>query len=42
MSPSQLDGSRQGELFPRSKRTTISLPDNHPLVKLTDLLDCPR
>ena len=39
MSPSQLGGSRQGELFPRSKSTTISLPDDHPLVVLTELLD---
>ena len=39
MSPSQPGGSRQRELFPRSKCTTISLPDDHPLVVLTELLD---
>ena len=38
MSISQAGGSRQRELFTRAKRTTISLPDDHPLVMLTDLL----
>jgi len=32
-------GNRQLELFARSKRPTISLPDNHPMVVLTDTLD---
>jgi hypothetical protein len=32
-------GSRQLDLFPRSKRPTIPLPDNHPMVVLTDTLD---
>lgn len=31
--------SRQPDLFPRSKQPTISLPDNHPMVVLTDTLD---
>jgi hypothetical protein len=31
--------SRQPELFVRSKRPAISLPDNHPMVVLTDTLD---
>ena len=39
MSISQPGGSRQREMFPRSKRTTILVPDDHPLVTLTDLLD---
>ncbi len=39
MRPSQPVGSRQRELFPRSKCTTITLPDDHPLVVLTELLD---
>jgi IS5 family transposase len=32
-------GSRQGELFARSKRPVIALDENHRLVKLTDELD---
>ena len=32
-------GSRQAELFPRSKRATIPLDENHRLVVLTDSLD---
>lgn len=32
-------GNRQPELFPRSKRPEISLPDNHPMVVLTDAVD---
>jgi hypothetical protein len=32
-------GSRQPDLIPRSKKSTISLPDDHPLVVLTDLVD---
>lgn len=32
-------GSRQPDLLPRSKRPTISLPDNHPMVVLTDAVD---
>ena len=39
MSTSQPGGSRQRDLFQRAKRTTITLPDDHPLVRLTDLLD---
>jgi len=31
--------SRQPDLIPRSKKSTISLPDDHPLVVLTDLVD---
>jgi len=31
--------SRQPDLIPRSKQPTISLPDNHPMVVLTDTLD---
>ena len=30
---------RQGELFPRSKRSAIALDPEHPLVRLADLLD---
>jgi len=32
-------GSRQPELFARSKRPSIELPDNHPMVVLTETLD---
>jgi Transposase domain (DUF772) len=32
-------GSRQRDLIPRSKTSTISLPDNHPMVVLTDAVD---
>lgn len=32
-------GSRQAELFPRSKRPTIPIDENHRLVVLTDSLD---
>lgn len=32
-------GSSQGELFPRSKRPTISLDEKHRLVVMTDALD---
>jgi len=32
-------GSRQLDLFPRSKRPTIPLADDHPLVLLTDTVD---
>ena len=39
MSTSQPSGNRQRDLFPRSMQTTITLPDDHPLVKLTDLLN---
>jgi hypothetical protein len=31
--------SRQPDLIPRSKTSTISLPDNHPMVILTDAVD---
>jgi hypothetical protein len=32
-------GSRQPDLIPRSKQSTISLPDDHPMVVLTDAVD---
>jgi len=32
-------GSRQPDLFTRSKQPKISLPDNHPMVVLTDTVD---
>ena len=32
-------GSRQPDLFARSKQPKISLPDNHPMVVLTDTVD---
>src|SRR3954465_4740371 len=32
-------GSRQPDLFVRSKQPKISLPDNHPMVVLTDTVD---
>jgi len=32
-------GSRQADLFPRSKRPTIPIDENHRLVQLTDRLD---
>jgi class 3 adenylate cyclase len=32
-------GSRQPDLIARSKTSTISLPDNHPIVVLTDAVD---
>jgi len=32
-------GSRQLDLFPRSKRPTIPLRDDHPMVVLTDTVD---
>lgn len=32
-------GSSQGELFPRSKRPTIAMDENHRLVVLTDRID---
>lgn len=32
-------GSRQGELFPRSKRPAIDMDPNHPLVRMADTLD---
>jgi hypothetical protein len=32
-------GSRQPDLIPRSKTSTISLPDNHPMVVLTEAID---
>ena len=35
----QARGSRQPELFPRSKRPTIPVAANHRLVELTDLVD---
>ncbi|HEX7337549.1 MAG TPA: transposase [Gemmatimonadales bacterium] len=31
--------NRQSDLFPRSKRPAIQLPDNHPIVVLTDTVD---
>lgn len=32
-------GRRQGELFPRAKRSAIALDAEHPLVRMADLLD---
>lgn len=32
-------GRRQGELFPRAKRSAIALDAQHPLVRMADLLD---
>jgi len=32
-------GNRQPELFARSKQPTIALPDNHPMVVLTNTVD---
>jgi hypothetical protein len=32
-------GSRQPDLIARSKQSTISVPDNHPMVVLTDTVD---
>ena len=39
MAKQKRGGSRQPELFPRSKRPMIPIEENHPLVKLTDELD---
>jgi Transposase domain (DUF772) len=39
MSRRPIGNRRQPELFVRSKRPAISLPDNHPMVVLTDTLD---
>src|SRR5258708_5089042 len=39
MSKPRGGGSRQPELFPRSKRPTISIEENHRLVHLTERLD---
>jgi IS5 family transposase len=39
MERSKGGASRQPELFPRSKRPTISIEENHRLVQLTDSLD---
>lgn len=39
MSKKRPGGSRQAELFPRSKRPTISIEENHRLVQLCDRLD---
>ena len=39
MSARRNGGSRQRELLPRSKRPAIPLPDNHPMVVLTDTVD---
>ena len=39
MSKSQRGGSRQPDLFPRSRRPTIPIDGNHRLVQLTDRLD---
>ena len=39
MSQRPRGGSRQPDLFPRTKRPAISLPDNHPMVVLTDTVD---
>lgn len=37
--PERRRGSRQPDLFIRSKQPKISLPDNHPMVVLTDTVD---
>jgi len=39
MSRRPIGSSRQPELFVRSKRPVISLPEDHPMVVLTDTLD---
>lgn len=39
MSQRRKSGNRQGDLVPRSKRAAISVPDNHPMVVLTDTVD---
>jgi hypothetical protein len=39
MSLQRKGGSREPDLVPRSKRPAISLPDNHPMVVLTDAVD---
>jgi hypothetical protein len=39
MSRSGEGGSRQPELFARSRRPTIPLPADHPMVVLTEMLD---
>ena len=39
MSARRRGGNSQPDLFPRSKRPAISLPDNHPMVVLTDTVD---
>ena len=39
MSKKPRGGSRQPELFPRSKRPTIPIEENHRLVELADSLD---
>lgn len=39
MSARRLCGNSQPDLFPRSKRPAISLPDNHPMVILADTVD---
>lgn len=39
MSARRLGGSSQPELFPRTKRPAITLPDNHPMVVLADTVD---
>jgi len=39
MSARRPRGDRQPDLFPRSKRPAIPLPDTHPMVVLTDTVD---
>ncbi len=39
MSARRRGGNSQADLFPRSKRSAMSLPDNHPKVVLTDTVD---
>ena len=39
MSQRRQGGSRQPDLLPRSKRSSIPLPDNHPMVVLTNTVD---
>ncbi len=39
MSARRRGGNSQPDLFPRSKHPAIALPDNHPMVVLTDTVD---
>jgi hypothetical protein len=39
MSARHRGGNRQPDLFPRSKRPAISLPNNHPMVILIETVD---
>jgi len=39
MAQRRMGGSRQPDLIPRSMQSTITLPENHPMVVLTDMVD---